>query len=210
MKNWYSITAFFIYNNKSGLQVEDLFVLSRIATLPTKTQLDLNLEVKPAGKGFISEIYYTNNTAGNVPLEFLEKQWETDMEMKYLTRIHCSSICTRHGVIQFKVGHRLHYSNKRLAKIYPDLDSECHRCKQYTADLINMFWSCWKLTQIWQSIFNATTASYATPLNLHLWFFWGRSSWCTSKSYSGKFSALLHLICIIAQGAFPSCFYKLD
>lgn len=92
-----------------------------------------------------------------MPLEFVEKQWETDTEIKYLTRIHSSSICTRHGVFQFKVSHRLHYSNKRPAKIYPDLDSECDRCKQYSADFIHMFWSCRKLAQIWQSIFNATT-----------------------------------------------------
>lgn len=147
-----------------------------------------------------------------MPLEFLEKQWETDMEMKYLTRIHSFSICTRHRVIQFKVGRCLHYSNKRRAKMYPDLDSECDRCKQYTADLIHMFWSCWKLTQIWRSIFYATTAVVHHTLEPSPLIFWGRSSCCTSKSYSGKFSGLLHLICIIAQmeGAFASCFYELD
>lgn len=83
------------------------------------------------------------------------------------------------------------------------------RCKQITADLIHMFWSCWKLTQIWQSIFNATTAVLHHTLEPSpLIFLGGRSSWCTSKSCSGKFSCLLYLICIIAQmeGAFPSCF----
>lgn len=40
--------------------------------------------------------------------------------------IHTTSLCIRHSLIQFKVLHRLHYSNVKLAKIYPGTSPECH------------------------------------------------------------------------------------
>lgn len=46
-------------------------------------------------------------------MELSEEAWRDS-----LTHIHTSSLCLRHGLIQFKVLHRLHYSRDKLAKIF--------------------------------------------------------------------------------------------
>ena len=81
-----------------------------------------------------------------------------------IKRIHSSSICARHCVIQFKVVHRLHYSKEKLAKMNPTIDSTCDRCKKDTASLFHMFWSCPLLTQFWQSIFETLARIFRLPL----------------------------------------------
>ena len=81
-----------------------------------------------------------------------EEDWD-----QAIRRIHSSSVCMRHCVIQFKVVHRLHYSKERLSRIYPELNPKCDRCTRETADLFHMFWSCPKLTPFWKSIFDALT-----------------------------------------------------
>lgn len=50
-----------------------------------------------------------------------------------LKNVQTASICIRHGLIQFK--HRLHYSKEKLAKIYPNVDSFCDRCRHLPANL---------------------------------------------------------------------------
>ena len=72
-----------------------------------------------------------------------------------LKRIHSTSLCVRHSLIQFKVTHRLHYSNEKLAKIYPGFDAGCPRCRHKPATLGHMFWSCNSLARFWERIFEA-------------------------------------------------------
>ena len=45
-------------------------------------------------------------------------------------------------VFQFKVVHRLHYSNEKLSRTYPDVNPECPRCNHNPATVGHMFWSC--------------------------------------------------------------------
>ena len=65
------------------------------------------------------------------------------MVKKSLKRIHTTSLCIRHGLIQIKVLHRLHYSNEKLARIYPNIiNPECPRCSHNPATVGHMFWAC--------------------------------------------------------------------
>lgn len=77
-----------------------------------------------------------------------------------LYRVHASPICSRHPLIQFKVLHHLRYSKVRLARIFPDIDPICGRCKQASATICHMLWSCSKLTEFWNSFFNTVPQEY--------------------------------------------------
>lgn len=95
------------------------------------------------------------------PLTHLKSQWEEELGIMFtedewdsvLDRIHSSSICLRHKVIQFKIVHRLHWSKTRLSKVIPTIDLVCDRCGIATATLSHMFWSCSELTGFWRPIF---------------------------------------------------------
>ena len=68
--------------------------------------------------------------------------------------VHTASVCARHGLIQFKVLHRLHYSKVKLSKMYPNIDPMCEHYKAFPATL-GLFWSCPNLFNFWNSIFKA-------------------------------------------------------
>lgn len=82
-----------------------------------------------------------------------------------IRRIHSSSICQRHAVVQFKIVHRLHWSKVRLSRIRPELDPTCDRCKQAPASLLHMFWTCPRLHSFWRSIFNTFSEMLEEPLD---------------------------------------------
>ncbi len=67
--------------------------------------------------------------------------------------VHTASVCARHGLIQFRVLHRLHYSKVKLSKMFPDIDSTCDRCKLSPTSLAHSFWLCPNLSTYWSSIF---------------------------------------------------------
>lgn len=108
------------------------------------------------------------------PLTSLKTQWEGDLGFELpeetweraLDRIHSSSICLRHTVIQFKVMHRLHWSKVRLAKFAPSIDPICDRCRQAPATLSHMLWFCSKLDNFWQSIFKTFSDVLQVPIEL--------------------------------------------
>ena len=89
-----------------------------------------------------------------------------------LTRIHSSSICSRHDLIQFKVLHRLHFSKAKLVRIFPNVDPLCDRCKQTPATSYHMFWSCPKLVPFWSSFFEVISNAYAYNISLVAVFGW--------------------------------------
>ena len=74
---------------------------------------------------------------------------------RFLGRIHTTSLCLGHCLIQFKIVHRLHFSREKLSKIYPDVDSTCIRCHLEPATIGHMFWGCTSLTTFWTNIFDA-------------------------------------------------------
>lgn len=142
------------------------FIQSQFAgfpALPPKTPLDSILETKPEVKGILSKLYSAIFDLEDSSLAIIKENWEKDLETdisearwsKILKRVHSSSICARHGLIQFKIVHRLHMSKVKLSKIFPGVSPLCDRCKQAPASLYHTFWSCPSLTAFWSSIFEA-------------------------------------------------------
>jgi len=65
-----------------------------------------------------------------------------------LSRVCSCSINSRHQLIQFKVMHRLHFSNDKLHQIFP-VSPTCDRCKSAEGSLTHLFWTCPKLYEFW-------------------------------------------------------------
>ena len=93
-------------------------------------------------------------------INMTDDQWEEALEL-----VNSSSICARHRVLQCKILHRVHYTNAKLARIYPDRSDACNRCKQSPADYIHMFWSCPKLTTFWSAIFDSFGEVLGVPVD---------------------------------------------
>lgn len=67
---------------------------------------------------------------------------------------HIVHICPTRGLMQLKVVHRVHSTNASLARIYPNVEPFCPRCRGQLADLIHMFWLCPKLSSFWRDVWN--------------------------------------------------------
>jgi hypothetical protein len=97
----------------------------------------------------------------SVSTENIKTKWEEELGtvisdetwVRALSCVNITSSCVRLNLIQFKVRHRTHYSKVRLAKIYPELDETCDRCRATKADLAHMLWSRSKLGEFSMSIF---------------------------------------------------------
>lgn len=59
-----------------------------------------------------------------------------------LLKVNGSTSCARLSIIQFKILHRIHYSKAKLARIYPNVEANCDRCRHTPANLSHMFWLC--------------------------------------------------------------------
>ena len=105
---------------------------------------------------------------GDLGIELSEEMWQN-----CLLRIHSSSMCIRHGLIQFKILHRLHYSGEKLSRIFNITDPGCPRCSQTPTSLGHMFWTCPSLESYWRQIFNVLSriCGTAIPPSFHLAIF---------------------------------------
>ncbi len=56
-----------------------------------------------------------------------------------IKRTHTSSLCARHGLIQFKVLHRVNFSKAWLSEIFPEVEDRCDRCHTSPCNLSHMF-----------------------------------------------------------------------
>src|SRR4029434_5363931 len=91
--------------------------------------------------------------------------WEEELQLvisdnmwqEAIERVHKSSLCVRHGLLQFKVLHRLHLCRSKLAKMYPDTDPTCQRCLSAPATLSHMFFSCRSIAPFWSSVFDTVS-----------------------------------------------------
>lgn len=101
----------------------------------------------PLKRGSISKIY--NNLSQmdcTATLDHLKEAWQEDLAVeisghqwtKAQDRVHSSSVCTRHGLIQFKILHRLHLSKLKLSKMFPAVNPLCDRCGQTPASLAHI------------------------------------------------------------------------
>lgn len=124
------------------------------------------LDWDPLERGPISRLYSAIQRAAPSSLNHLRKKWSKDFGADIseevwqfaIERIHSTSIGVRHGLLQFKIIHRLHLSKSRLAKMFPGTDPTCSRCHQDEATLYHMCWTCPTLAPFWAAIFE--TFSY--------------------------------------------------
>lgn len=84
----------------------------------------------------------------DIAVEITASQWKKAQEF-----VHSSSVCASHGLIQFKILHRLHLSKLRLSKMFPTVDPLCDRCGQAPASIAHMLWNCPRLCYYWVNIF---------------------------------------------------------
>lgn len=136
---------------------------------PPETLLDALLTVNPKQKKCISLLYNLLWSTTSEPLNLIMTASENDLSIVFsaqqwssaLNLVHTSSICARHGLIQCKILYRIHYTNAKLARIYPTISNSCNRCNQSPATHCHMFWSCSKLTTFWQNIFDTIGGAYS-------------------------------------------------
>src|SRR4029434_3428578 len=80
-------------------------------------------------------------------MSIIKENWEKDMDAditedqwsNIVKKIHSSSICARHSLIQLKIVHSLNMSKVKLSKIFPGVTPICDRCKQAPATLYHTF-----------------------------------------------------------------------
>ena len=157
------------------LQVRD-FVKPQLPGFPQRPSASLLDTIFGQGtdpRRMIGRIYELLNLHDSASLDNLKIKWEEDLGeqipeenwQKIIRRIHSSSICQRHAVIQFKVVHRLHWCKAKLSKFKPDIDPLCDRCKQAPADLLHMFWTCPTLHDFWKSVIDTLSKVIGQPLD---------------------------------------------
>ena len=154
------------------LQVRNFVRTHFSLTAPQSTWIEECLNTNLDRRGVVSVLYDTIQRVSSPSLNHLARQWETELGITIsdsdwhdaIAWVHSSSICIRHGLLQFKIIHRLHLSPKKLAKLYPEREATCSRCKHDSADLSHMFWGCPKLTPFWTAVFE--TFSYICNKNI--------------------------------------------
>lgn len=134
--------------------------------LPSSILTDTILCVNPILKGSISTLYNTLLKTQTITSDALRNAWTAELGEEIgpaawehaLHWVHSSSVCARHGILQCKVIHRVHWSKSKLARIHPDIDPNCDKCHQEPANLSHMFWSCPSLAPFWARIFDSLSA----------------------------------------------------
>ena len=141
---------------------------------PSTSQMDTLFLQNPFIKGGISIIYHKlSQLEGDVSLEHVRAAWQEDLELDIADwqweeaqeRVHSSSLCIRHGLIQFKILHRLHLSKLKLSKMFSSVDPLCDRCSQTPASLGHMFWKCPNIRNYWISVFQLLSEVLGKPLD---------------------------------------------
>lgn len=127
--------------------------------LPQSGWIDGLLDMTPTPRRVVSMLYMNIQRVASPSLVQIKAKWEDELEFEKsdvdgrwaVELIHSSSVCVRHGLIQFKVLHRLHLSRDKLAGIQEGADPTCPRCKQMSANISHMFCSCPRLKEFWTS-----------------------------------------------------------
>lgn len=142
-------------------------------SLPPDTLMDSLLSLDPGQKRLISIIYNLINLAIDTPVSSSKDSWEQELGQTFpedywqraLLLVHSSSICARHGLLQCKILHKIHYTNLRLSRIYPNVSDSCNRCKLSPANHSHMLWFCPRLATFWADIFKTLSLAYNTPIS---------------------------------------------
>lgn len=67
--------------------------------------------------------------------------------------INLHGVCIRHGLLQFKVLHKLHLSKLKMLKMVSSVGPSCDRCTRGLASLAHMFWNCPNIATYWNTVF---------------------------------------------------------
>lgn len=67
--------------------------------------------------------------------------------------VHSSSVCARHGVIQCKLPHHVHWTKSRWSYIHSNIESLSYIHRQ-DHTFVHIFWICPSLNSYWVSIFS--------------------------------------------------------
>jgi len=95
------------------------------------------LNTPPEVKGFMFRIYQIINSITETNIVKIRVDWEKELALNIadsfwnqaIMRVNNSSPCARLNVLQFKVLHRLHYSDFKLLKMYSNAKDSCNRCQ---------------------------------------------------------------------------------
>ena len=82
-------------------------------------------------------------------MEISDEIWDSALH-----RVHSSSICAKHGVIQCKIVHRVHWTRVKLSQFFTDVDPTCERCHLAPASLAHTLWFCPSLYGYWSKVFD--------------------------------------------------------
>jgi len=112
-------------------------------------------------KNQFSLIYGKLQAATSPSTNLIREEWEREMGIGIseeiwqngLEDIDKQSVNTRLCLIQFKVLHRLHFSKKKLHRIFPNVSPLCDKCKSEEADLAHSFIFCHKIQGFWCEVF---------------------------------------------------------
>ena len=140
---------------------------------PPGSAIDSLLTLDPAQKRSTSLIYNSIDSLNPDPVAHLKQTWEEEIGTpisdpqwdQILGLVHSSSICAKHSLLQLKVLFRVHYTNARLAKMYPNTSDSCNRCKRSPANHTHMFWSCPIIKDFWYQIFDALSIVFGMELS---------------------------------------------
>ena len=91
-------------------------------------------------------------------------------------KVHHSSICARHGLIQCQMIHRTHW-NSWLPRVNPNIDPTCIRCHRDPANPIPLLWSCPSLTTYCESVYNTLFQVALSLFSLHLTLLYSPSNY---------------------------------
>lgn len=142
---------------------------------PDESLMETILLYSPQSKGAIAKVYAKlSECSETVSSTRLRMAWQDDLNMEIseeqwrsaLGQTHKISTCARHGLIQFKILHRLHWSKQRLHRIYPTIDPSCDRCGLTPTSLGHMFWTCPKLTNYWNTLSHTLSDVLRRPIQL--------------------------------------------
>ncbi len=104
---------------------------------PPSTLVDSIFNTNPYQRGVISTIYNTLFACHPLNSDWLWITWSKDLNIEtdaetwqlVLKRVHNSSVCARHGVLQCKVVYGVHWSKSKLARMFPNIDPCCDKCQ---------------------------------------------------------------------------------
>ena len=136
--------------------------------MPPSTVMDEIMCFDPTGKKALSRLMHIFSVFTPASLDRIKNEWEQDLQLTIdddlweaiLQKVHTSSMCARHSLIQFKVVHRAHLSKTRLASIYPQISPICDKCGLSDATLVHMYWFCPALEGYWRGIFEALSTIF--------------------------------------------------